>query len=61
MKHYSDFTFLNFRTGEDVTIEDFARLVSEVVGYKGEIVFDAFRADGPPQKSLDVSKIKKLG
>ena len=34
---------------------------SEVVGYKGKIVFDTSRPDGPPQKLLDVSRIKKLG
>jgi GDP-L-fucose synthase len=61
MKHYSDYGFLNIGTGEDVTIGNFARLVSEVVDYKGEIVFDTSRADGPPQKLLDVSKLKKLG
>jgi GDP-L-fucose synthase len=61
MKHYSDFGFLNIGTGEDVTIGDFARQVSEVVGYKGKIVFDTSRPDGPPQKLLNVSKIKKLG
>jgi GDP-L-fucose synthase len=61
MKHHSDFGFLNIGTGEDVTIGDFARQVSEVVGYKGEIVFDTSRPDGPPQKLLNVSKIKKLG
>ena len=61
MKHYSDFGFLNIGTGEDVTIGDFARQVSEVVGYNGKIVFDTSRPDGPPQKLLNVSKIKKLG
>jgi GDP-L-fucose synthase len=61
MKHYSDYGFLNIGTGEDVTIGNFSRLVSEVVGYKGEIVFDTSRPDGPPQKLLDVSKLKKLG
>jgi GDP-L-fucose synthase len=61
MKHYSDFGFLNIGTGEDVTIGHFARQVSDVVGYKGEIVFDTSRPDGPPQKLLNISKIKKLG
>ena len=61
MKHYSDLAFLNVGTGEDVTIADFASEVASVVGYKGKIVFDTSRPDGPPQKLLDVSKIKKLG
>jgi GDP-L-fucose synthase len=61
MKHYSDLGFLNVGTGEDVAIADFASEVASVVGYKGKIVFDTSRPDGPPQKLLDVSKIKKLG
>jgi len=61
MKHYSDLGFLNVGTGEDVTIADFASEVAGVVGYQGKIAFDTSRPDGPPQKLLDVSKIKKLG
>jgi GDP-L-fucose synthase len=44
-----------------VTIADFARLVADVVGYGGEIVFDTSRPDGTPQKLLDVSRLTKLG
>jgi GDP-L-fucose synthase len=61
MKHYSDLPFLNVGTGEDVTIAGFASEVAVVVGYKGKIAFDTSRPDGPPQKLLDISKIKKLG
>jgi GDP-L-fucose synthase len=48
-------------TGADVTIAEFAQLVAETVGYKGKIVFDTSRPDGPPRKLLDVSKLKALG
>jgi GDP-L-fucose synthase len=61
MKHYSGNDFLNVGTGEDVTIGDFARVVSEVVGYPGEIVFDTSKPDGAPQKLLDVSRLAALG
>ena len=61
MKHYSGLEFLNVGTGEDVTIAAFASEVAYVVGYKGKIDYDTARPDGPPQKLLDVSKIKKLG
>jgi GDP-L-fucose synthase len=61
MKHYSDMGFLNIGTGEDVTIGEFAGIVADVVGYRGKIVYDTSRPDGPPQKLLDVSKLKKLG
>lgn len=61
MKNYSADGFLNVGTGEDITIADFARLVAEVVGYRGRLVFDTSRPDGAPQKLLDVSKLTQLG
>ena len=61
MKNYSGLGFLNIGTGEDITIADFASEVASVVGYKGKIVFNKSRPDGPPQKLLNITKINKLG
>jgi len=61
MKHYSASGFLNVGFGSDVTIAEFAGLVADTVGYRGKIVFDTSRPDGPPQKLLDVSKLTALG
>lgn len=61
LKHYSGDRFLNVGTGRDISIAEFARLVADVVGYGGEIVFDTSRPDGTPQKLLDVSLLTKLG
>jgi GDP-L-fucose synthase len=61
MKCYSDLEFLNIGTGEDITIADFARLIADVVGYRGKIEFDTSRPDGAPRKLLDVARIKALG
>jgi len=52
---------LNVGTGQDISIGEFARLVSEVVGYRGALAFDTSRPDGSPQKLLDVSKLSALG
>jgi GDP-L-fucose synthase len=52
---------INVGTGEDVTIAELARLVGEVVGYRGRIGFDTGKPDGTPRKLLDVSKLKQLG
>ena len=61
MKTYSDGELVNIGTGEDITIAEFARLVAAVVGYAGEISFDASRPDGTPRKLLDVSRLAELG
>ena len=60
-QYYSDIGFLNAGTGEDITIAEFAKLVADVVGYRGEFTFDTSRPDGAPQKLLDVSKLAALG
>ena len=61
MKHYSGDGFLNVGTGIEVSIGEFARLVGEVVGYRGTLQFDTSRPDGTPRKLLDVSKLNALG
>ena len=61
MKCYSDLAFPNIGTGEDLAIAEFARLVADVVGYRGKIEFDTSRPDGAPRKLLDVSRINALG
>ena len=53
--------FLNVGTGQDLTIAEFAKLVAEVVGFTGDIVFDSTRPDGAPRKLLDVSRLTRLG
>jgi len=61
MKSYSDLEFLNVGTGVDIPIAEFARLIAEVVGFRGKINFDTSRPDGAPRKLLDVSRINALG
>ena len=56
-----DGPLLNVGTGEDVTIRELAEMVKEIVGFKGELVFDTSKPDGTPRKLLDVSKLKSLG
>lgn len=52
---------INIGTGRDQTIADLAKLIAEVVGFDGTLVYDASKPDGTPQKRLDVSKCAELG
>ena len=52
---------INVGTGEDVTIRELAEMVSSVLGFDGELVFDPSKPDGTPRKLLDVSRMAALG
>jgi GDP-L-fucose synthase len=65
-KHYANNTqpmlsHINVGTGVDCTIKQLVETVAQVVGYQGEITFDASKPDGAPRKLLDVSRLKALG
>jgi GDP-L-fucose synthase len=52
---------INIGMGEDLTINELAELIAEVVGFKGKIVYDSSKPDGTPRKLMDVSRINNLG
>ncbi len=52
---------LNIGSGSDLSIGELARLIKEVVGYKGSIVFDKNKPDGTMRKLMDSSRINLLG
>jgi GDP-L-fucose synthase len=52
---------INVGTGMDVSIAELARLIAEVVGYRGRLRFDSTKPDGMPLKALDSGKLRALG
>jgi len=52
---------LNIGVGIDISIRELASLISSIVGYEGEIVWDLSKPDGTPRKLLDISKLKTIG
>ncbi len=61
MERHDGSGIVNVGTGEDLTIRELALRVRSVVGYGGEVVWDATRPDGTPRKLLDVSFLHGLG
>ena len=59
--NYDESEMINVGTGEDLSIRELAQLVSKVVGFEGDVVFDESKPDGAPRKLLDISRIRKLG
>jgi len=52
---------INVGTGVDCTIAELALTMAEVVGYLGEVGFDATKLDGAPRKLMNVDTLKALG
>ena len=54
-------THLNVGTGKEITIKELAELISGIVGFSGDLVFDQSMPDGTPRKLMDVTRINNLG
>jgi GDP-L-fucose synthase len=61
MQQYDGKDIVNVGVGNDVTIKELGELVRDIVGFTGDIVWDASKPDGTPRKLLDVSRLNGLG
>jgi len=61
MDHYQGDMPINIGWGKDCSIRELAETVAGVVGFAGEIVFDASKPDGTPRKVLDTRRLSELG
>lgn len=61
MQNYNEAGFVNIGTGEDLSIKDLAYTVKDIIGFRGEIVFDTTKPDGTPRKLMDVTRLNNLG
>jgi GDP-L-fucose synthase len=52
---------INVGSGQEISINDLALLVRDVVGFTGTLVFDMDKPDGTPRKLADSSRIHALG
>ncbi len=52
---------INVGSGSEVSIYDLAHEIKKIIGYSGEIVFDATKSDGAPRKLINSSKLKLIG
>lgn len=61
MDNFNEEGAINIGVGEDISILDLAKLVKQIVGYKGVIITDPSKPDGTPRKLMDVTKLTNLG
>ena len=60
LEKYDSPEIINIGCGEDITVRELAELICGVVGFNGELVWDATKPDGTPRKLLDITKIRAL-
>ena len=61
MERYNELEFINVGTGDEISIYELAKLIKEVVQYKGDIVRDTTKPDGTPRKLMDSRRLHGLG
>jgi GDP-L-fucose synthase len=61
MERYSGEHHLNIGTGTDVTINELAAHIADIVGWHGRFAHELDKPDGTPRKLLDVSHLTALG
>ena len=61
LQNYDSPEIINIGSGQDMTIRELAELICDVVGFKGELTWDASKPDGTPRKLLDVDWMRALG
>lgn len=61
MENYREGGMINAGSEDEVTIAELARMIAEVTGYTGKIVFDPSKPDGTPRKIMDSSRLRALG
>ena len=61
LKDNPNFSHINVGYGQDVTIKELAELISNEVGFDGQIKYDISKPDGTPRKLLDITKLRSLG
>jgi GDP-L-fucose synthase len=61
MRHYNNPGIINVGTGKDITIKELANMISSIIGYEGDILWDSNKPNGTHRKVLDINKIEELG
>ena len=61
MDHHHTEGWINIGTGEDLTIKELALTIAQVVGYRGDVIWDTSKPDGTPRKLLNVDRINEMG
>ena len=54
-------SLVNVGTGKDCSIKELTETIAKIVGYQGQISWDAGKPDGTPRKLMNVDRLAALG
>jgi GDP-L-fucose synthase len=58
-QNYNEASPINVGTGKEISIRDLTRLLCEITGFSGAVVYDTSQPDGTPRKVLDVTRLSE--
>jgi len=61
MQHYSAEQFVNIGSGQEVSIKELALMIKHIVGFEGDLLFDASKPDGTLRKLMDSNRLNMFG
>ena len=61
MENYSSGETINVGYGSDLSIKALTELIKDVIGFEGELTFNASKPDGTPRKIMSSERINSLG
>ncbi|MDD4939882.1 MAG: GDP-L-fucose synthase [Candidatus Omnitrophica bacterium] len=56
---YNKLEPVNIGSGMEISIRDLARLIADISGFQGKVLWDRSRPDGQPRRRLDISRAQK--
>jgi GDP-L-fucose synthase len=58
-QYYDEAEPVNLGTGYEISIKDLVELISELMGFEGEIVWETDKPNGQPRRCLDTERAKQ--
>lgn len=54
-------SWINIGCGKEIRLAELGKMIAEIVGFRGEIIYDHVHPDGTPRKILDSTRLNNLG
>jgi GDP-L-fucose synthase len=61
LENYNEDLHLNLGSGDEISIKQLTQLITRVVDYRGDVIWNRSHPDGTPRKVLDNSRVNRLG